>query len=239
MMMDKVKLFCVPYAGGSAMIYNKWKSHLPDYIELCPIELAGRGSRIAEPFYTGLEAAVEDIYATISVDISNYDYAFFGHSMGALLVYEVLQKIKALGNKLPLHAFFSGRKPPHAKREKIFSSLSTEEFEKEIMSLGGTPPDLFKHPELKEIFVPILRSDFKISETVVERPEISKLPFDISALVGKEEFITSEEAEGWQLHTSGNYSMYTIKGGHFFLLEETKAVTKIINQTISHHMTML
>lgn len=237
--MDKVKLYCIPYAGGSAMIYNKWQSHLQDQIELCPIELAGRGSRIAEPFYGGLEAAIEDLYAKISSDIAHHDYAFFGHSMGAFLVYELMQKIKALGGREPLHTFFSGRKPPHIKRKKRFSSLSEEAFEQEVMSLGGTPPDFFKYPELKEIFIPILRNDFKLSETEVERPEISTLPFDISVLVGKEEEITTAEAEGWRLHTSEKCAMYYLNGGHFFLLKETQTITNIINQTISHHIAIL
>lgn len=233
-MTHKIKLFCIPYAGGSANIYHKWKAHLHDHIELCPVELAGKGSRITEPLYSGLEEAVEDIYASIAGDIAKHDYMLFGHSMGALLVYELLQKIKAAGGKKPLHAFFSGKTPPHIKRKKFYSTLSAEEFEKEIMSLGGTPPEFFKYPELKELFVPILRNDFKITETVIERPEISKLPFDISVLVGTEEEITQEEAKAWQLHTAEKCNLHFIHGDHFFLLKETEAVTAIINQRISH-----
>ena len=231
--MDKIKLFCVPYAGGSAMVYNKWKPQLQDHIELCPIELAGRGARIAEPFYNGLEEAIDDIFEQIKFDIVNCDYVFFGHSMGALLTYELLQRIKTLGLRPPLHAFFSGRIPPHLRRKKIYSTLNAEEFEAEVMSLGGTPPELFRYPELKEVFIPILRNDFKLSETVVERPEISKFPYDISVLAGTEEDIMPQEGDEWQLHTAGKCNVYFINGGHFFLLKEIEAVTKIINQSLS------
>jgi len=235
-MTNKIKLYCIPYAGGSATIYNQWKSKLESHIELHPIELAGKGSRITEPFYPNLEVAVEDIFTTISNDISTQDYVIFGHSMGALITYELLQKIKITDIKQPLHAYFSGRKPPHIARKKTYSSLSAEAFEKEIMSLGGTPPELFKYPELKQIFVPILRNDFKLSETVIERPEISTLPFDISILVGKEEQIKQSEAVQWKMHTSKNCSVHFINGGHFFLSKEVEAVTSIINKSISKYI---
>ena len=235
-MTNKIKLYCIPYAGGSAAIYNEWKPKLESHIELRPIELAGRGSRITEPFYTNLEAAVEDVFTTISNDISTQDYVIFGHSMGALIAYELLQKIKTSDIKQPLHAYFSGRKPPHIVREKIYSSLDAKAFEKEIMSLGGTPPELFKYPELKQLFVPILRNDFKLSETVIERPEILILPFDISILVGKEEQIKQNEAVQWKRHTSKNCSVHFINGGHFFLLKEMDAVTSVINKSISKYI---
>lgn len=232
-MTTKIKLYCIPYAGGSAIIYHQWKSKLRSNIELCPIELAGRGGRITEPLYANLEAAVEDIFEQIKAGITTHDYIVFGHSMGALLAYELLQKIKNEGVKKPLHAFFSGRKPPHIARKKIYSSLSTEAFEREIMSLGGTPPEVFKYPELKEVFMPILRNDFRISETVIKRSEISKLPIEFSILIGKEEQIHQVEANQWRMHTSQACCVYFVNGGHFFLSKETDAVTNIINQSIS------
>ncbi len=234
-MTNKIIAFCIPYAGGSATIYNQWKSKLESQITLCPIELAGRGTRITEPFYTDLEAAVEDIFATISAKISTQDYVIFGHSMGALITYELAQKIKISGIKQPLHVFFSGRKPPHISRKVVYSSLSDQAFEKEIMLLGGTPPELFKYPELKQIFVPILRSDFKLSETVVQRDQISTLPYNISILVGKDEKIEESEANEWGMHTSKTCSVHFINGGHFFLSKEVDAVTNIINQSVSKY----
>jgi medium-chain acyl-[acyl-carrier-protein] hydrolase len=235
-MINKIIFFCLPYAGGSASIYNQWKYKLENYITLFPIELAGRGSRITEPFYADLEAAVEDVFATISKEISTQDYVIFGHSMGALITYELVQKIKTSNIKQPLHVFFSGRKPPHIRREIIYSSLSEQAFEKEIMLLGGTPPELFKYPELKQIFIPILRSDFKLSETVEQRDQISILPYNISILVGKDEEIKESEANQWRKYTSKTCSIHFINGGHFFLLKEADAVTNVINHSLSKYI---
>ena len=143
-MTKKIKLFCLPFAGGSATIYNNWSSILSDNIVLCPIELAGRGKRITEKCYENLEEAVNDIYNRIVNDIIDYDYAIFGHSMGALLTYELTQKIMSMGLPAPLHVFFSGRYPPGLpRRSKPFSKMNPVEFEEAILALGGTPSRIF------------------------------------------------------------------------------------------------
>ena len=146
----KIKLFCIPYAGGSAVLYSKWKNHLPESIELRPIELAGRGSRIQEPFYLNVREAVDDIYSMIYEEIQSSQYILFGHSMGAMLSYELAQKIKNEGANQPLHLFFSGKTVPHlpVSEEKKYHLLSEEDFKDKIINLGGTPPDFFDHPEL-------------------------------------------------------------------------------------------
>ncbi|WP_103070891.1 thioesterase II family protein [Aquimarina sediminis] len=233
-MTKKIKLFCLPYAGGSASIYTKWKPRLAKNIELCPVELAGRGRRISDSFYTNLNEAVENIYDLIKDDILEYDYAFYGHSMGALLTYEFLQKVALLGLKPPIHAFFSGRNAPHtARTRRKYSSMSPSEFEEEILALGGTPPEFFAYPELRELFIPLLRSDFSIAETIVDRPNITPLKSNISVLIGKNEDISPDQVNGWKLHTDKKCSIYYIKGGHFFLQDQKDTIVDIINTTLS------
>ncbi len=231
-MKAKIKLFCIPYAGGSANIYNNWKSGLAQNIELCPIELAGRGSRITETPYQNLDAALDDIFEQISDDIMNHEYAFFGHSLGALLTYELTQKIMSLGLRPPTHIFFSGRKPPHIIRKEKWSLLSSSDFEEKIISLGGTPPEFFQYPELKEIFIPLLRSDFALSETVVDRPEIIPLNTNISVLLGENEEIPPEISVQWYSHTSKKCNIQYFEGNHFFLLHQKEAILEIINGTL-------
>lgn len=232
-MKEKIKLFCIPYAGGSASIYKNWNINLADNIELCPIELAGRGTRITERYYENLEEAVDDIFSQIVDDITRYDYAFFGHSMGAFLAYEITQKIMALGLPMPKNVFFSGRKPPGTpRRAKLFSMMSPAEFEEGILALGGTPPEFFQYPELKKLFIPLLRSDFSLSETVVDRPEIIPLDTNISILLGDSEGIPSTVAVQWYAHTNGKCSIHFVEGGHFFLIDKPEVVIRIINSTL-------
>ncbi|MCK8521585.1 thioesterase domain-containing protein [Aquimarina sp. D1M17] len=238
-MTKKIKLFCIPYAGGSANMYNSWKSGLNSNIELCPIELAGRGNRITENPYQNLEEALEDIYDQVSEDILNYDYAIFGHSLGAMLAYELTQKITSIGLNQPMHVFFSGRKPPHIHRKEKWSLLSSTEFEKKIMLLGGTPPEFFKYPELKEIFIPLLRSDFSLSETIVDRPEIIPLDTDISILLGEDEGIPPETSVQWYSHTTKKCNIQYFEGNHFFLLQQKEAILEIINENLVQESLMV
>jgi len=230
--MKKIKLFCIPYAGGSANIYNSWKLELVENIELCPIELAGRGSRIGENNYTDLKDAVDDIFNQIERDIVEFDYAIFGHSLGALLTYELSQKIMSMGARAPLHIFFSGRKPLHIPREEFWSLLNTSDFEEKILSLGGTPPEFFQYPELKKIFIPLLRSDFSLSETEVNKLNINPLSTDISILLGRDEGVSPEVAVQWVEHTNKKCNIHYIDGDHFFLLHQQKAVIDIINTSL-------
>lgn len=232
---EKIKLFCLPYAGGSAQtIYNKWSDLLGPNIELYPIELAGRGARINERLYANIEEAIDDVLKKVKDEIVDSNYAFFGHSMGSILTYKVLQKIDDLQLRPPIHAFFSGRRAPHmpSRREKLFSKMNELEIENEILKLGGTPPEFFKYPELKNIFIPIIKSDFKIADTMIEKSEITSFNFDISILIGKDEDISISETTEWMRHTTKNFSVDYFDGGHFFLLDQQEAVINTITSKL-------
>ena len=234
-MKNKIKLFCLPYAGGSAKnIYGKWSNYLNADIEIIPVELAGRGTRIAESLYINVDDAVDDVLAQIKDEIGYGNYAFFGHSMGAILMYKVLQRIDELKLKQPVHAFFSGRRAPHCpgRKEKPYAKMTTLEIEKEIKRMGGTSPEFFKYPELKKIYMPIVKNDLKIADTLLESSEITRLDYNISLFLGKDEDVISHEAYEWRNCTNDNFSMHYFEGGHFFLNEETELVAQTINDTL-------
>jgi medium-chain acyl-[acyl-carrier-protein] hydrolase len=238
--MKKIKLFCLPYAGGSSIIYKKWQPLLPDDIELVAVELAGRGKRSNEPLYKDVAEAVEDVYSIITRDIYNAgDYAIYGHSMGAMLAYELAQKIRANNLPEPLHVFFSGRGTPHikSKREKIYHTMDDKEFQKEILNLGGTPKEFFEYPELMDYLLPILKSDFKISETAVREKNIHPLNYDITVCTGKqEEELEAEDIHGWMLHTKQLCTVHYFNGGHFFINDEAEKIVDLISKTLHAHI---
>lgn len=232
---EKIKLFCLPYAGGSAYaIYSKWADSLEPNIELRPIELAGRGARIGGQLYANIDEAVDDVLIQIKDEIVDSEYAFFGHSMGSVLAYKVLQKIDDLKLPPPIHAFFSGRRAPHipSRRVKLLSKMNADEVEKEILHLGGTPPEFFQYPELKDIFIPIIKSDFRIADTLVEESNIIPFDFDISIFIGEDEDILNHEVIEWRQHTTKNFSVDYFDGEHFFLLDQRQAVIDSINNCL-------
>ncbi len=229
--MRKIKLFCFPYAGGSATVYTKWKDYLRPEIELRPIELAGRGKRIQDDLYKDLQNAVDEIFQTIRSEIQDSQYILFGHSMGSMISYELTRKIRENNLPSPMHVFFSGNRAPHTPRtnEKKYHLMDDEEFKSEVIELGGTPPEFFEYPELLEIILPMLKNDFRIAETYVHQGEVKPLKHDITVLLGKEDELTPEQCHGWQCHTNQVCSMHYFEGGHFFLHDETKRITDLIN----------
>lgn len=232
--MKQIKLFCIPYAGGSAQIFKSWNQHLDSNIELVPIELAGRGKRIQENLCDSIEKTVDNIIHVIKDDILKSDYAFFGHSMGALLSYELALKIRQLDMRQPQYLFFSGRGAPNVvdKKDRQYHLLNEEDFRNKVLDLGGTPPEFFEHPALMELFIPVLRNDFKLSSVSFDQREIWPFDCDISVLLGKEEEVTPEQASDWKKHTIANCSIHYFNGGHFFFHDHVEGITKIINQAL-------
>lgn len=230
-----MKLFCFPYAGGSSAIFNKWENYIKSDIEIKAIELAGRGKRISEDHYNDFNEVIEDVFSLIIDEIkSNDEYAFFGHSMGAKIAYELTQEILVRGLPGPEHIFFSGRGAPYilGKDEKEYHKLSDEEFKEEVIKLGGTPKEFFDHPELLEVFLPMLKSDFKLAARDILDKEIIPLPFDITVFLGKDEELTPEQIDSWKKYTSGNCTVHYFNGGHFFINEKVEEVVGKINNTI-------
>jgi len=237
--MNKVKLFCFPYAGGSAVIFNKWKPYIDSRIELVPVELTGRGIRMSEPLYKDVPEAIDDVFKIIKKDIRHTPYALFGHSMGGMIAYELAQKIRDNRLPEPLHIFFSGRNAPHIKKveEKKFHLMNDEEFKREIIKLGGTPAELFEHAELMTFFLPLLKSDFKMAETDLHLTSgVKPLSTDISILLGKDDDLITEECDGWRQHTSKHCNIHYFNGGHFFLHNEIEQLLKLINRTLLEHI---
>lgn len=232
--MKKVRIFCFPYAGGSAAIYGKWKKYLDKSIELVPVELAGRGRRISESFYDSMSQAVDDIYNIINPLIKQGDYAFYGHSMGTIIAFELCRKIMDKGDRQPLHLFVSGRYPPDLKEEsKFLSRLPDDEFFKEIFKLGGTSVGIIENKELRDIFVPILKADYRIIEEYRCINSNKKFDYDITAFTGKADSeVTYSEIEEWKKHTTGQNLVYEFEGNHFFINDKIIEITEIINSTI-------
>lgn len=235
--MRKTKLFCFPYAGGSAAFYSKWNDQLHHSIDLQPVELAGRGKRVYEPLYRDLGETIDDVFHIIKDQVKVYRYAFFGHSLGALIAYELAMKMKELNLPAPEHIFFSGRGAPHIPRSedrKIYHQLPDDEFRESIMELGGTPKEFFDYPELLEILLPTLKNDFKISETYSYNHYEDLIPMahDITVFLGKDESVTAEQMAGWQQHTQSLCSIYYFEGGHFFIHDKMTETAAIINQTL-------
>ncbi len=234
-MMNQLKLFCFPYAGGSAALYRHWPSLFnPHQLTVVPVELAGRGRRIREPLYENVDEMTGDIFERIKDELLPGRYAFFGHSMGAMICYELTQHVVKLGFPPPVHVFFSGRGAPHVPRPdlKEYYRLPEDAFRQAVFSLGGTPPEFFSTPGLAELFLPLLRNDFRLAETAPCRDPIQPLPCSISVFMGREEDLNAAQRSEWTKHTVQECFIHGLEGGHFFIHQQSGQLADLITSTL-------
>lgn len=225
-------LFCIPYAGGSEMIYQGWSNYLDKSIKLSPVKLKGRGKRFYEDLYEDIDDAVNDIFNNIRNMIEEEEYAIFGHSMGSILAYELYYKIKTEGLREPKHLFVSGQAAPHKRERKNIHTLPDDEFINKIIELGGTPKEIIAEKELLELFIPMLRSDFKILDTYYSPKREEKIKCNISVLKGEQDIIKNEQILAWNELSEIKSKVYNFKGDHFFINDNLEEIIKIINKTL-------
>ncbi len=228
--MKKTRVYCIPHAGGSAMVYNKWNEFAGEHIEIVPVELAGRGNRIREQLYETLDEAVDDVYRSIENKLDDSPYVIYGHSMGSWIALELCFKIIQQKKSSPIMLIISGKEPPIKERcGKVIHRLNEDDFKEEMLKLGGTPEEVFDDEDLKNLFIPIIRSDYKIIETYDTKKILKKLPYPIILFNGIDDDVTTDEVEGWRNYTSKKFEFFNFKGGHFFVYENAKEVVDKIN----------
>ncbi|MCP5105794.1 MAG: thioesterase [bacterium] len=234
--MNKTKLFLFPYAGGAAASYNQWKQYLDPAIEFRAIELAARGRRMRQPNYNTIDDAVDDVFDIIKDELSQGPYALYGHSMGSMIAFELAYKIRDNNLPMPVHIILTGRAAPQMSREgkRTLHHLSDQKFKEELLEMGGTPKEFFEHPELLEVFLPLLKGDFRLTETYTHPPKDAPLDIGFTVMSGKEDEDTPEEVEAFRMHTTKNCDIHYFEGGHFFIHDETKRVVDIINSAIEN-----
>jgi medium-chain acyl-[acyl-carrier-protein] hydrolase len=233
-----LRLFCFPYAGGGASIFRLWSEQLPDEIEVCPIQLPGRESRLKETLFTQLEPLAE----TIATDLRSYldiPFAFFGHSMGALIAFEVARQLRRQGNSEPIHLFVSSRPAPQIPILDPIHQLSDSNFIAELRSRYNAIPDiLLQNPEMMELFLPILRADITMLETYNYKTE-PKFNYPISAFGGLlDSCVTQDDISAWRDQTYQPFTMQMFHGDHFFLRDQQYPLLQVISQELMEYLTI-
>ncbi|HEX8922184.1 MAG TPA: alpha/beta fold hydrolase, partial [Pyrinomonadaceae bacterium] len=162
-----LRLFCFPYAGGSASIFREWAQSLPATVEVCAIQLPGRGSRLLEPAITKMPRLIKAI-APALVPYLDKPFAFFGHSMGNIISLELARYLRKKMKIEPAHLFVSGSRAPQLPNTEPKSyNLPEAGFMAYLRRLNGTPAEILEHPELMELMLPVLRADFELVQTYV------------------------------------------------------------------------
>lgn len=227
-----LRLFCFPYAGGAAAIYQRWADNMLKTIEVCPVELPGRGRRFHEPFYTRITSLATDLIEGL-LPYFDKPFAFFGHSMGALLSFEVARQLRRRSLAGPKHLFVSGRGTPQIpEKEPPKHNLPDAEFIDELRRLNGTPKEILEHDELMQYMTPLIRADFALCETYEFTTE-PPFDFPITAFGGLRDVeVTRERLEGWSAQTTGKFRLRMFPGDHFFIQTSDTLLLQTLNQEL-------
>jgi medium-chain acyl-[acyl-carrier-protein] hydrolase len=228
----RVRLFCFPFAGGGASVYRRWGATLPASIAVYPIQLPGREERMREPAFTRLEPLCEAMLAVMA-PLVDRPFAFFGHSMGAIIAYELARAFQRQGRS-PVHLFVSGQRAPHRPLGRPTSyHLPLDVFRQRLRELNGTPEAVLANSEMMELLLPLLRADFELSETY-SREMRAPLMCPITAFGGAEDAeISSDDIHAWRAATNSEFAVRQMPGGHFFLQTSAREMVREIGDQLA------
>lgn len=228
----RVRLFCFPYAGGGASAFSSWSESLPESVEVCCFNLPGRGSRLREPPIQRLEIMVQKMGQAL-VPYFDKPCAFFGHSMGALLCFELARLLRREQCPQPLHLFVSSRWAPQIPDpHPPLHNLPEAELVGELRRLNGTPVEILEHAELMELVLPVLRADFTVIETYRYAPE-PPLTCPITAFGGLQDIeVGREHLAAWREQTAASFVLRLLPGDHFYLHRAHQPLLHLLAQEL-------
>lgn len=224
----RLRLYCFSYAGGSAAAYLPWQSDLDPAIEVCAVQLPGRGARMAETPYSSLPALVAALGQVIRAG-SALPFAFFGHSLGALVAFELARFCQRQALPTPEHLFVSGcEAPQYRSAPKNLHQLPHDELVASLRSYNGTPQEVLDHRELMELLLPTIRADFALVDNYRYQPG-ALLAMPLTVLAGRgDDHVEPGQVEQWRLETTAGCRVQWFDGDHFFINSQQRAVLSCV-----------
>jgi surfactin synthase thioesterase subunit len=228
-----IRLFCFAHAGGGPSFFRPWRQALAPAVDVRPVLLPGRESRVRELPYRRMGQLLDPLCAAL-VPYLDRPYALFGHSMGSLIAYEAARRLAAGAARPPSCLLVSGRRAPaRPARRRPFSALSEPDFLAAIAALNGTPPEVLSQPQLLKLLLPTLRADFELNETYQPAPG-PPLGCPLTAYMGLDDpEVNPPELLAWHTETSAEFTLRTFPGDHFYLRGGRPDVLSAIRQDLS------
>jgi medium-chain acyl-[acyl-carrier-protein] hydrolase len=211
-----LRLFCFPHAGAGASVFRTWPGQVPG-VDLFAVQPPGREERWSEPGFTDLRLLIAAVIKELQ-PYARAPFAFFGHSMGALVAFETARQLRDLGAPQPCHLILSGRRAPQRPRAPLPAlPLSTEAVRAMLKAYQGTPVDVLADDELVQFVLPTLQADLSVFASYCYQPD-SPLDCPLTVLGGKDDpDVHAEDLQAWQQESRGEFTMRQLPGGHFYL----------------------
>ena len=230
----KLRLFCFPYAGGGASVYVPWARLLSPTVQLCAVQFPGRETRLRERPYMDLEGLLDGASEAIRPYLDT-PFALYGHSMGALIAFELARRLRREGAPAPRRLIVSGHRAPHLPNSHPpIAHLPDLDFLAELRQrYEGIPEEVLRHTNLIALLLPSLRADMALIERyayVAAQP----LECSISAYGGLQDRVATEaELAAWQTQTQGLFSLNLFSGNHFFIRSAATAVVTTLSRELA------
>ncbi|QKW05283.1 thioesterase [Streptomyces sp. NA04227] len=229
---DTFRLFCFPYAGGNATAYRTLREAAGPGLTVCPVELPGRGRRRAEEPLNLMRPLVRRLADDLAADLDR-PFAFFGHSLGGLIAFELARELRDRGAPVPEQLFLSAIAPPQTDRGPAHTHTADDaQIKERLRALGGTPPELLADARMMALVLPVVRAD----HSVLERYEYRELPpLDMPfTLIAATDDPVAPPAElgGWRRHSARGTRQRLFSGGHFFLDRSAAEVMRTVEHSL-------
>jgi surfactin synthase thioesterase subunit len=229
------RLFCLPYVGGAASVYESWHGAFGEDVEVCPVELPGRQTRMREPAFSRLEPLVAALASAISGEL-DVPYAIFGHSLGSLVAFELARELRRRGAAEPSVLFVSGGPAPRLPRDRppLYNASDAQVIAR-LRALGGLPEEILAEPELLRCFLPTIRADFEVFETYEYRPG-HPLGLPVVAFTGRDDLdVPVTRVAAWAEETTGRFEYHVLPGGHFFPTTSRVRLLQLMHGALAAH----
>ncbi|MGG3284403.1 thioesterase II family protein [Paenibacillus solani] len=222
-------MICLPYAGGNASIYHEWAELFPKELEVLAIQLPGRGSRFVEDRYTEVDRLIPALLNEL-VPFTDKPLMLFGHSMGALLCYELAHQLMKLETGALQHLFVSAYRAPQlaSDRKELRHDLPAHELKQFFRKLNGIPAEIMNNDDMMNFILPILRADVQLCDTYTyqERPP---LPCGITAFGGSADpEVNLHQLQAWKELTASEFNLHMLPGDHFFIHSQQELLVGLL-----------
>jgi surfactin synthase thioesterase subunit len=228
-----LRLLCFHHAGGTASSFREWAADVPGEVEVCAIQLPGRESRFGEPLIADMPTLLAPLSQAVS-PLLDRPYVLFGHSLGALVAFELARQVRRNGIRQPRHLFAAGRIAPHLRdATRSLHTLADDALvERLVQRYDAIPEEVRSEPELMELLIPVIRADLTIIGTY-DYQEEAPLACPITVLGGTDDRSTSrDQLAAWQEHTAGSCKVHVLDGDHFFIRSQRPALMRLITQEL-------
>jgi medium-chain acyl-[acyl-carrier-protein] hydrolase len=228
----RVRLFCFPYAGGGASIFVRWSRELGPGVEVCPVQLPGRENRMSETCLKRISEVAELAVEALGPYFET-SFALFGHSLGAVIAYEVAQRLRAKEVQPQRLIVSAHRAPQIPLPHEPTWDLPDADFKRRLEELNGTPKRVLQHEELLRLVLPCIRADFQLDETYTHRTDYEPLDCPITVFGGAKDAETPEShLQAWREVTRSACEVRMIDGDHFFINTHTAVLIDAVGQAL-------